>query len=265
MGWILVSFKRHRLKRSNAKECINAYLNSKNDRAEAKLVNLLTGLLKEESLTQNNDHRTNYRQALIAINECAQERNIDISRLVNVLPIEDLDRGIIAPQITRLVTGTSPENYVEAINGFHDTINSSYILPEKKPALLKSIEAQLAIAQQFRPMEATLSNIKKAHSTFKNLQEQISKNKKRIYYLNTAKPAQTDKETEIESLVKTIKELEETKTEAETVIKSCSKNVRLWKQWRRDPLSVQINDIPQLPALLPTEPKIHPLERSKTT
>ena len=99
----------------NAKVCIDEYLNLKDDRAEAKLVKLLTGLLKKESSTQNNDHRTNYRQALVAIHECAQERNIDISRLVDVLPIEDLDRGIIAPHISQLVTCTEPENYVEAI------------------------------------------------------------------------------------------------------------------------------------------------------
>ena len=139
--------------------------------------------------------------------------------------------------------------------GFHDTINTSNISPEKKTALLKSIEAQLAIAEQFRPMKATLSKIKKAITPIKNLQEKISKNNKRIYYLKTAKTTPTDKETEIENLVKTIKELEETKTEAETVIKSCSKNVRLWEQWISDPLSVQINDIPQLPALLPMNPK----------
>ena len=41
-------------------------------------------------------------RSLIAIHECAQERTIDINRLIEVLPIEDLDKGIILPQIMQL-------------------------------------------------------------------------------------------------------------------------------------------------------------------
>ena len=116
----------------NAKESINEYLNLKHNRADAKLESLLTKLLRAESSTQNNAHRTNYRQALVAIHECAQERAVDISRLVEVLPIEDLNRGIVGPHITLFITGTEPENYVEAINGFLSTINQFDISENKK-------------------------------------------------------------------------------------------------------------------------------------
>ena len=249
---------------SDAKECINAYLNLKQDREAPKLEKLLKNLLKKESLTQNDTDRTKYRQALVAIHECAQERTIDINRLIEVLPIEDLDKGIILPQIMQLTRRNNPQYYLSAIVRFKTIINDSDISTEKKIALLNSIETQLNIAIQFCIIKSHVFFYKHATKQLNKLNLRKINNITKINAIKQLqmkygqKPQQTqrgitllkNKIEEIENAIQTITEYKE----------SCLSNFELWKQWKADPLSIDPNNLPQIPVEFPDVPIIHQLE-----
>ena len=249
----------------NAKECINAYLNSKQDREVQKLENLLKNLLQKETLAQNDVHKTYYRKALVAIHECAEERGIDISRLIEVLPIEDLDRGIIAPHITQLVTCTEPENYIEAILEFRNKIDDPFISPEKKTALINLIQTQLSIAIQFSIIENNIFFYHHAKNQIAQLNFRKKKNTRKINAIkNLPKCAQTEQNRQrrrgIKLLSIKIDQINNAMQETIEYIRSCIRNFRLWKQWKTAPLSINPNYIPQIPIELPDEPIIHQLE-----
>ena len=55
---------------------------------------------------------------------------------------------------------------------------------------------------------------------------------------------------EIENAIQTITEYKE----------SCLSNFELWKQWKADPLSIDPNNLPQIPVEFPDVPIIHQLE-----